>query len=339
MKIFYSLIIVFVLIFGYTNYVLIYKANINTEEESIKILIKEEKYFDENRELLKIFKSKSEFLNYIYFFEKRGKAKIGNYIIPKDFTNREVYNMLVSGAQTPIVYSFNQTSYIREVAKVLGGNLNVDVNEFVNYVYSPTFLEKNNVDSLTVIKYFFNDTYEEYWTATPKKIMFKYIKYYKKFWDKNRLEKAKKMRLTPLQVHTLASIVQSETNDKKEYRIVAGVYLNRLQKGMRLQADPTIKYALFIKNKYQEIKRILRKDLFIDSPFNTYRKKGLPPAPISTVDKDVVDAVLNAQKHDFIYMCANPSIPGTHLFTSNYKEHQRNAIAYRRWLKSRSIYR
>ena len=188
-------------------------------------------------------------------------------------------------------------------------------------------------------KYFFNNTYDFFWTVTPKEFFDKFENDYKDFWTADRIEKEKKSGLTRDQIYALASIVYKESGGKPdEQRTIAGLYLNRYKKGMKLQSDPTVIYAVNKASNFtQQIKRVYYKHLKEQSPYNTYANKGIPPGPICIVDKNSLLAVLDAEKNNYIFMCADPARFGYHKFTDNDAEHAKNAKAYQDWLNSRQI--
>ena len=156
---------------------------------------------------------------------------------------------------------------------------------------------------------------------------------YQHFWDEERLKKAQALGLTPVEVATIASIIASETNKNEEYPIIASIYINRLNKGIALQACPTVIFAV----GDFSMRRVLKRHLAIDSPYNTYIYRGLPPTPIRLTRPDVIDAVLNAPRTDYLYMCANPDFSGTHIFSSSYAKHSAVARQYQRELNNRKI--
>ena len=182
--------------------------------------------------------------------------------------------------------------------------------------------------------------YEVYWNTSPDKFKAKMLNEYKKFWNESRVAKAKKLGLTKNQVITLASIVQKETAQKSERPIVAGLYLNRYRDNWPLQADPTVIYAIKEQKGHDVvIKRVLNKDLTIDSPYNTYKNIGLPPTLIAMPDISAIDAVLNAEKHNYYYMCASVEKIGYHEFAKTLAQHNRNAKKYQNWINKRGIVR
>ena len=189
---------------------------------------------------------------------------------------------------------------------------------------------KENLPSL-----FIPDTYQVYWDISAEQFVERMQKEHSRFWNEERKQKAQAAGMTPEEVCTLASIVEEETNNNAEKPTVAGLYINRLHKGMPLQADPTVKFAL----QDFQLKRISNKHLTVDSPYNTYRNIGLPPGPIRIPTPAGLDAVLNYEKHDYIYMCAKEDFSGTHNFASNYTEHMKNARKYWKALNERKIFK
>jgi len=241
----------------------------------------------------------------------------------------------------PVKVAFNNQETLGKLVQRLATQLEPDSLKLdVAFTNSP-FLEENELTEETILALFIPNTYEFYWNTPAEKIAQKLAKEYRIFWNNERTEKAKALGLTPIQVYTLASIVHKETAKVDERPTVAGVYLNRLNQDMPLQADPTVIYA--IKKRTgdfdQEIKRVFYNDLRINSPYNTYINKGLPPGPIAMPDVSAIDAVLNSEKHDYIYFCANPDKPGYHAFASSYEAHQVNAKKYAEWVSKLGINR
>ncbi|MBO7322265.1 MAG: endolytic transglycosylase MltG, partial [Bacteroidales bacterium] len=187
--------------------------------------------------------------------------------------------------------------------------------------------------SQTFIGMFIPNTYELYWTASPESVIKRMHQEYKAFWNESRIAKGKNMGMSKNEIMTLASIVNEETNNIGEMPKIAGVYINRLKKGMPLQACPTVIYAHL--DSEPGIKRVLKRHLKIDSPYNTYKNKGLPPGPITIPTIKAIDAVLNYEKSNYIYFCAKPEFDGTHNFASTYSQHQKNAKAYQKALSAK----
>ncbi len=259
----------------------------------------------------------------------------GHYVIRAGMNNNELINMLRGGFQDAVRVTLHNIHTLEELAGVVAQQLEPDSLAFLALLKDSAFIAGYGFDTNTVIALFLPDTYEFYWTTSPQRFVRKMYREYKHFWDDDRRSRAEALGLTPVEVTTLASIVQEEVIHDDEMPRVAGVYLNRLRKGMRLQADPTVKFAL----KEVGRKRILKKDLHINSPYNTYRYAGLPPGPIRMPSKAAIDAVLNAEQHKYIYFCAKDDFSGYHNFARTLSEHNRNARLYRRALNKKRIYR
>ena len=255
----------------------------------------------------------------------------GRYIIEPSFTSIYVARMLANGWQTPGKLTLSGTIRTKgRLAQKIASQMMVDSVSVAQALDSAEFLERYGFTPENVFAMILPDTYHIYWTASVNDIFDRMKKEYDVFWSAERLEKAKEQNLTPMQVSVLASIVSGETLKGFEYPRIAGVYLNRLRKGMKLQADPTVAYCF-----NYEPDRILKKHLQVDSPYNTYKYVGLPPAPINVPPKACLDAVLSAENHKFLYFCASPEFDGTHRFAVSYSEHQKNARAFQRELSIR----
>lgn len=266
--------------------------------------------------------------------------KGGHYIIKKDMSNNELVNLLRSGKQTPIKIAFNNQDTVEKLAGRIAEQIEADSTNLVASIFNTDFLLKNNLSKANVLQIFIPNSYEFYWNTSADKFRNKMLKEYHRFWNDSRKAKAKKLGLTPYQVSTLASIVQKETAQASERPIVAGLYLNRLRDKWPLQADPTVIFSM--KQKYGQdliIKRVLNKDLTIDSPYNTYKHVGLPPAPIAMPDISAIDGVLNRANHDYYYMCASVDKIGFHEFAKTIEQHNRNATKYQKWISKQGINR
>ncbi len=266
------------------------------------------------------------------------RVKAGKYKIEPGMSNLTIIRILRSGKQTPVKLTINKIRTKQEFISKISAQLEVNADSMKQLLSNNEYLSKFQLDSNTSLAAIMPDTYEFWWNTKAEKVFEKIVVNYKNFWNENRLESAKKLELSPTQVITLASIVEEETNDITEKDLIASVYLNRLRKGMKLQSDPTVIYAINKENNFtQDIKRVLYKHLSFPSPYNTYAVKGIPPGPICVVDKNSVDAVLNAENNNYIYMCADPKRMGYHKFTDNDVEHAANAKAYQDWLNSKNI--
>ncbi|QTE22812.1 endolytic transglycosylase MltG [Polaribacter cellanae] len=268
------------------------------------------------------------------------KPKVGRYLIKKGTSNNDLVNMLRSGRQTPLKISFNNQDTLEKFAGRIAEQIQADSISLIETFKDEAFLSKNNLTKKSVLQIFIPNTYEVYWTISPEKFRTKMLIAYKRFWNESRLKKAEKLGLTKNEVITLASIVQKETTQNSERPIVAGLYLNRLKKKWPLQADPTIIYAIKqLKGQDYVVKRVLTVDLEINSPYNTYKNTGLPPALISMPDVSAIDAVLNAENHDYFYMCASVDKIGYHDFSKTLSQHNRNAAKYQKWLNKQGVNR
>ena len=222
----------------------------------------------------------------------------------------------------------------------IANQIEADSLSLLEAFIDPSFLEKNSLNRVSVLQIFIPNTYEYYWNTSGVKFRDRMLTNYKKFWTSNRLAKAEALKMSASEVITLASIVQKETTKREERPIVAGLYLNRLKRGWALQADPTIVYALKqLKGQDYSVYLLLRTDLDINSPYNTYKNRGLPPTLIGMPDISSIDAVLNPKRHDYMYMCASVDNFGYHEFAKSLAQHNRNAARYQRWLSRQRIFR
>jgi UPF0755 protein len=261
--------------------------------------------------------------------------KSGKYVFDKGMNTNVLVNMLKAGNQTPVTVTFNNLRFMEDLAGKVAKYIAPDSVMLISYLTSPAVIEKYGFNEHSFHAMFIPNTYEMYWTTTPGQFIERMNAEYKRFWNRQRMAKADSLGLTPVQVITLASIVQEETIKAEEKPIVAGLYLNRIKKGMLLQADPTIKYAL----GDFSIQRILTKQLGIDSPYNTYKFTGLPPGPINFPEISSIDAVLNADNNKYLYMCAKEDFSGYHNFAQTLSQHNANAERYRNALNVNKIYR
>lgn len=257
----------------------------------------------------------------------------GNYELRDGDSMREIWNRLASGAQTPVKVVVGAPRTLDRLAASLGSQLMADSTAFAAVMANDTLVKTLGYDLQTLPALFIPNTYEMWWTITPEEFMQRMKKEYDRFWTADRQQKAKRVGLTSIEVATLASIVDEETNQATEKPIVAGLYLNRLSRGILLQADPTVKFAV----GDPSLRRILYTHLEVESPYNTYRHAGLPPGPIRVASMQGLDAVLNASHHDYLYMCAKEDFSGCHNFAPTLAEHNANARRYQNALNQRGI--
>jgi len=263
--------------------------------------------------------------------EVSANLKPGRYVIEPSATSIYVARMLVFGWQTPQNMTLSGTIRTKgRLAQKIGSQMMVDSAAVASALEDASFLEKYGFTPENVFAMILPDTYQMYWTASVEEIFDRFKKEYDLFWNEERTAKAKAQGLSRMQVSVLASIVSGETLKAFEYPRIAGVYLNRYRKGMKLQADPTIAFCYDYK-----LDRILKKHLKVDSPYNTYMHVGLPPAPINVPPKACLEAVLSPEKNKYIYFCASPAFDGTHRFAVTYSEHLKNAREFHRALTAR----
>lgn len=260
--------------------------------------------------------------------------KPGYYHFPARIGDKHLIRRLQLGEQTPVRLSFTQVIRTRaQLAGVMGKHLMLDSVDVKMRLDSADYMAQYDLTPETAVCMFIPNTYEVYWTITPDQLFNRMHKEYNRFWNDSRRAKAEALGLTPTEVITIASIIASETNKSAEYPLIASIYLNRLQKGMPLQACPTVIYAV----GDFSLRRVLKRHLEIDSPYNTYKNIGLPPGPIRLTQATVIDAVLDAPKTNYLYMCANPDFSGTHIFSATYAQHAAAARRYQQQLDKRKI--
>lgn len=316
---------------------MLYAPNFLINQPEKIIIIKDEIEFDDLRNQL----IEDTLLNDVISFSVLSKLmeydkniKVGAYKVDMNMSNYDMISMLRSGNQTPINITFSYARKIDDLAEKITDKLKISGEELKEYLYKN--LDKyQGFNELDIISIFLPDTYEVYWNISPKNLVDRMYSEYKKFWNGNRIAKLNKINLNQKESIVLASIVASETRMIDEADRIAGVYMNRLNKNMRLQADPTLVFAA---NDFT-IRRVLNKHKKIKSPYNTYLNKGLPPGPIRLTPKNYIDAVLNYEKHNYIFFCAKEDFSGYHSFATNLRDHNRNARKFQRALDNRKIFR
>jgi UPF0755 protein len=262
------------------------------------------------------------------------RIKTGRYAIKDGMTMPDVIRLLRSGNQTPVNLTFNNMRTSENLAGRISQQLMIDSLKLLNALNDTANAKKYGFNEYTFISMFIPNTYEVYWDTGIENLLDRMKREYGAFWDEERRCKAEKIGLTPLEASILASIVEEEATYTDEYPVVAGLYLNRLKKGMNLEADPTVKFAV----GDFTLRRILYKHLETDSPYNTYRNSGLPPGPIRIPSIAAIDATLSPQQHKYLFMCAKNDLSGRHNFAVTHAEHTRNAAAYQKALNERKIY-
>ena len=317
-----------------------YKDNTSFKDESIFLYIVSNDSVSFTDSISKYIKSEKTFYRVAEKLGYLDNIKTGRFKINKGIGNKELVTSLKFN-NTPLTITFNNQERVENLAGRISKQIYADSTALINSFTDKNFLVENKFNKENILSIFIPNSYEVYWDIEPDQFRDKMLLEYEKFWNKSRTEKAKNIGLTKKEVTSLASIVQKESIKVDERPTIAGVYINRLNTRMRLQADPTVIYSIkdYYKNFDTIIRRVLYRDLRLNSRYNTYRINGLPPGPISMPDISAIDAVLNYEKHKYIFFVADPYNRGYHLFARNLSEHNRNKKVYTRWLNSRGIYR
>jgi UPF0755 protein len=260
-------------------------------------------------------------------------VKPGRYKMQPGMSLVNLVRMLRNGSQAPVNFVITKLRTKESLASRIGKNFETDSLQMISFLNNTDSLKQYGLDTNIVMIAAMPYTYTLKWNSTPRDIFEQFYDSYKNFWTEERKLKASRLSLTPAAVSTLASIIDEETNAKTDKPNIASVYLNRIAKGMPLQADPTVKFAM----RNFELRRILNSYLETPSPYNTYINKGLPPGPICTPQLETIEAVLDSPKTEYIYFVASPAFDGTHIFTTNYNDHIKNARIYQQELNKRNI--
>ena len=325
----------------YNIYTAIFSSNTSFQNKEAFVFIPTNSTFND---VLKITEPLlSDASSFELVAKKKGyssNVKAGRYIITKGMSNNDIVNTLRS-KNSPIRVSFNNQETLEKLAGRIATQIEADSMSLITAFKDKAFMQETDFDSKTVLGMYIPNTYEFFWNTSAEQFRDRMLKEYKAFWNTSRMEKLAKVNLSKSQAITLASIVHEETVKIDERPRVAGVYLNRIRQGIPLQADPTVIYA--IKEHTNDfdtvIKRVLYKDLEIDSPYNTYKYKGLPPGPITMPDVSAIDAVLNHEKHEFLYFVADVTNFGYHKFAKTLAQHNQNKASYIKWINAQNIKR
>jgi len=286
----------------------------------------------QNRNILNDFSSFKMLAEYKGLDEK---YKPGRYVITAGMSNNAMVNMFLSGRQSPIKVTFNNVRLREDLAKKLGPKLECGEQALLDVLKDDALAKEYGLNKDNFMVIFIPNTYEVFWTVKPREFVERMHGEWKKFWNDERLNKAEEIGLSPAEITVLASIVKGETNKSDEMDEVAGVYINRLKKGWKLEADPTVVFGI----GDFTITRVTKQHLEFDSPYNTYKYEGLPPGPINLPDANVIDKVLNYTHHDYMFFCAREDLSGYHNFAVTNAQHEANAakyrIAYREWARKK----
>lgn len=328
-------------IFSFYIYKNAFTPNTSFSQSEVFVYVPTNATYQQVTELVKPFVKDIEKFDFVA--QKRNYAThvvSGKFLLKKDMSSFDMIRALKRNV--PVKLAFNNQETIAKLAQRLATQIEPDSLALIKAYTNKKFMQENGFNDDTILALFIPNTYEFYWNTPAHKIAAKMVDEYTKFWNQDRLDKAQKLNLTPIQVAVLASIVHKETAKIDERPTIAGVYLNRLSQNMPLQADPTVIFAMkkVSGNFDQIIKRVYSKDTQgTKSPYNTYINTGLPPGPIAMPDISAIDAVLNATKHNYIYFCASVNRLGYHDFAATYQEHQINAKKYADWVNKLGINR
>lgn len=334
----FSLLFIIAGVLGYNFYSKIYKPS--TTKDGFLFIPTESNFADVQKLVRPFLKRVKPFTWVAKKKNYPNTIKPGKYLITKGLNNNDFINLLRSGKQTAVKVSFNNQDTFEKLAGRIANQIEPDSATILKVLIDISFQTKEGFTENTALGMYIPNSYEFYWNTSAEVFRAKMLREFNTFWTTSRLEKAKEQNMTKYEVITLASIVQKETALVSERPNVAGLYLNRLKHKWPLQADPTIIYALKKElGSNTIIKRVLSKDLEINSLYNTYKYNGLPPGPIAMPDISSIDAVLNPAIHEYYYMCASITTIGSHEFAKTLAQHNRNASKYQIWLSKQGINR
>lgn len=331
-----------VLVGGYMAwdfYQRIFSPNVSLPESNVEFFIQSEWTYDEVLASLAEKKFIDDERSFDWVAQRKSYpslVKPGRYILFDGMNNNQLVNLLRSGEQGPVKVVVRSVRTKAELAGTVARYIEADSAALLGLLNDPAFCAQYGFNTTTIFTLFLPNTYEFYWNTSEEEFITRMAREYKRFWNDERKAKANALHLSQSEVSTLASIVQAEQSAHRDERpVVAGLYLNRLRKGMRLESDPTLIHAI----GDFSIKRVLNIHKEVDSPYNTYKRSGLPPGPILLPEISSLEAVLNAEDHNYIFMCAKEDFSGYHNFASSYREHINNAKRYQRELNKRKIYK
>lgn len=338
-KLFVGLLLIGIVVGGYVVNKA-FTSNTKFDDSEVFVYIPTGSNYDAVKKIIAPYVDNQDKIDWVA--SKRGymeNVKSGKFLLKKGMSSFSIVRSL--RLPVPVKLAFNNQENVDKLFERIASQVEPSVDKLKEVFENEQFLKENNLTKETLLTFFIPNTYDFYWNVTAEELAKAFTKEYKRFWEGARLEKAKKLNLTPVEVYTLASIVQKETAKVDERSKVAGVYLNRLKDNMPLQADPTVIYAVKKEsgNWDQQIKVVTFNDLKVDSPYNTYKVKGLPPGPIFMPDVSAIDAVLSPAKHNYLYFCASVQNFGYHEFAETYEEHMVIAKKYSEWVSKQNYKR
>ena len=317
--------------FTFYAYQIIYTPNILVEKEDRLFIVKQGDTFKNIQKELHEGNYIQDLISFSFLARITGydeQIKPGRYILRANMTNLMALKVLKSGKQEPVRITVNNVRLYTDLAEKITKNTGMTPEEFKAALIAFAMNNKYGFTKDNVMAMFIPNTYEVYYNIAPDELIEKMHSEYENYWSEARMEKAKKIGFTPIEVSILASIVQAESIRDDEAPIIASLYMNRLKKGIALQADPTLVFAV----GDFTLKRVLNEHKEIDSPYNTYKYPGLPPGPINMPEINSLDAVLDHATTNYFYMCAKEDFSGRHNFTNSHEEHMKNAAKYRKAL-------
>ena len=328
------------IIYGYIMYRQIFAGNTKFSEKEIFVNIPTDATFEDVKSIMATYVEDME------RFERTASkksyptnVKAGHFLLKKGMNSNDIVNALRQNV--PVQLAFNNQERMEDFAGRVASQLEPDSLKLMTAFTDAEFLKENGFNDTNALCMYVPNSYEFFWNISAEKFRDRMTKEYRKFWNPDRTAKAEKLGLTPIEVYILASIVHKETVKTDERPRVAGVYLNRLKQGIKLEADPTVIYAM--KKQANDfslvVKRVLNKDLLTNSPYNTYMYEGLPPGPIAMPDISAIDAVLNPESHNYIFFCASVTNFGYHEFAVTPAQHEVNRQKYVAWINSQGIKR
>ena len=317
-----------------------FTGNTKFEEEVVYVYVPTDSKYEDVKKILAPYVENQSKIDWVASKrEYDSNVKAGKFLLKKGMSSFSIVRAL--RLNIPVKLAFNNQEKAQDLFVRIASQIEPDTTKLNEIFTNDTFLQENGLNKDNVMSFFIPNSYEFYWNISPEELSEKLTKEYKRFWNDGRLAKAKALNLSPAQVYTLASIVHKETAKSDERPKVAGVYLNRLNKNMPLQADPTVIFALKQKSNDWNlvVKRVMHNDLIVNSPYNTYKNAGLPPGPIFMPDVSAIDAVLNPEKHNYLYFCASVERFGYHEFATDYSAHLKVAAKYAEWVKKQNYKR
>ena len=323
-------------IYSYINF-----PNTSFDEDQVALYIPTGSTSEDVAQLITpLLKNPKSFLLIAKQKEYLNRIRPGKYTLKKGMSNNQLVNKLRLRSE-PIDLAFNNLDRLEKLAATIAQHIEADSISLIHAFRDEAFLTENGFNQSTALAMYIANTYQFFWNTSAEEFRDRMLREYHHYWNSSRIEKATKLGLSPIEVYNLASIVHKESVKVDERPTIAGVYLNRLKKRMKLQADPTVIYALRAQaNDFDlVIRRVLYKDLKIDSPYNTYKYKGIPPGPIAMPDVSAIEAVLNPKQHDYIFFVADVNNVGYHKFASTLRQHNKNKKDYVNWINERKIRR